>query len=208
MRTTFNPTTLKPPKACATSSTHRGEGSRPALTLATMGDAADFLLSGVEDRPADVVIGNPPYIRYDDLPTTRLGVPPHLANNAWPRRHLRWILERCLGMLKPDGRVGFICADRWMRTSTEQHFATGARRYAVEHIWTMHDVDAFEAQVSAYPAITVLANEPQGPVVVADTTADSGRPAHLRSPKRHRTTSSTTSRMSASKPPAAPLVRA
>ena len=27
---------------------------------------ADFLLPGIEDRPADVVIGNPPYIRYDD----------------------------------------------------------------------------------------------------------------------------------------------
>lgn len=29
---------------------------------------ADYLLSKVEDNAADVVIGNPPYIRYDDLP--------------------------------------------------------------------------------------------------------------------------------------------
>jgi adenine-specific DNA-methyltransferase len=29
---------------------------------------ADFLLAKVVERPADVVIGNPPYIRYDDLP--------------------------------------------------------------------------------------------------------------------------------------------
>jgi hypothetical protein len=43
-------------------------------------------------------------------------------------------------------------------------------RYAVEHVWTMHDVDAFEEQVSAYPAITVLANHPQTSAVVADTT--------------------------------------
>jgi hypothetical protein len=35
----------------------------------------------------------------------------------------------------------------------------------------MHDVDAFEEQVSAYPAITVLGNHAQGSVVVADTTA-------------------------------------
>jgi hypothetical protein len=38
----------------------------------------------------------------------------------------------------------------------------------------MHDVDAFEAQVSAYPAVTVLANRTQGSVVVADTTAEFG----------------------------------
>ena len=46
--------------------------------------------------------------------------------------------------------------------------------YAVEHIWTMHDVDAFEAQVSAYPAITVLGNHAQKSAVVADTTSDFG----------------------------------
>jgi adenine-specific DNA-methyltransferase len=38
----------------------------------------------------------------------------------------------------------------------------------------MHDVDAFEAQVYAYPAITVLGNRTQGPAVVADTTAAFG----------------------------------
>ena len=43
-----------------------------------------------------------------------------------------------------------------------------ARDYAVEHVWTMHDVDAFETQVSAYPAITVLGNHAQASAVVAD----------------------------------------
>jgi hypothetical protein len=80
-------------------------------------------------------------------------------------------IERSLRMLRPGGRVGFICADRWMRNA----YGAGlrelvAQRYAVEHVWTMHDVDAFEAQVSAYPAITVLANHAQSSVVAADTT--------------------------------------
>ena len=38
----------------------------------------------------------------------------------------------------------------------------------------MHDVDAFEEQVSAYPAITVLGNHAQSSAVVADTTAEFG----------------------------------
>src|SRR6202007_763876 len=84
-------------------------------------------------------------------------------------------IERSLRLLKSRGRVGFICADRWMRNQygADLRELVGSK-YAVEHIWTMHDVDAFEELVSAYPAIIVLGHHPQGSVVVADTTADFG----------------------------------
>ena len=84
-------------------------------------------------------------------------------------------IERSLRMLKPGGKVGFICADRWMRNQYGADLRElVARDYAVEHVWTMHDVDAFEAQVSAYPAITVLGNHAQVSAVVADTTSEFG----------------------------------
>lgn len=136
----------------------------------------DFLLAAVEDGSADVVIGNPPYIRYDDLPD-EVAVE---YRQTWPTMRGRGdiyvgFIERSLRTLTPGGRVGFICADRWMRNQ----YGAGLRelvagRYAVEHVWTMHDVDAFESEVSAYPAITVLANGPQGSAVIADTTAEFG----------------------------------
>lgn len=135
----------------------------------------DFLLD-VSDVSADVVVGNPPYIRYDDLPDAVAAE----YRRTWQTMRGRGdiyigFIERSLQMLTPGGRVGFICADRWMRNQ----YGAGLRellasRYAVEHIWTMHDVDAFETQVSAYPAITVLANHPQSSAVVADTTAEFG----------------------------------
>jgi len=135
----------------------------------------DFLLTS-EAVDADVVVGNPPYIRYDDLDET-LAV---TYRRMWPTMRGRGdifigFIERSLQMLKPRGRLGFICADRWMHNQ----YGAGLRelvagRYAVEHVWTMHDVDAFEAEVSAYPAITVLANHPQGRAVVADTTREFG----------------------------------
>lgn len=137
---------------------------------------ADFLLSGIEDRPADVVIGNPPYIRYDDLADDVVA----LYRSTWPTMRGRGdiyvgFIERSLRMLKPGGKVGFICADRWMRNQYGALLREMvASRYAVEHVWTMHDVDAFESPVLAYPAITVLGNRAQGPVVVADTTAAFG----------------------------------
>lgn len=136
----------------------------------------DFLLPAIEDAPADVVIGNPPYIRYDDLPE-EVTVE---YRQTWPTMRGRGdiyvgFIERSLRMLAPGGRVGIICADRWMRNQYGAALRElVARRYAVEHIWIMHDVDAFESEVSAYPAITVLANRPQGSAVVADTTAEFG----------------------------------
>lgn len=137
---------------------------------------ADFLLDEVVDVKADFVVGNPPYIRFDDLDDDVV--------TAYRRRWLTMsgrvdiyvgFFERGMAMLRPGGKLGFICADRWMRN------AYGARLrslisdlYAVETLWQMHDVDAFEAEVSAYPAITVLGNHKQADVTVLDTTSEFG----------------------------------
>ncbi len=44
--------------------------------------------------------------------------------------------------------------------------------YSVETVLTMHDVDAFEEKVSAYPAITVIRRADQSTAVVANATGD------------------------------------
>lgn len=138
---------------------------------------ADYLdLDEDADGPADVVVGNPPYIRYDDLPA-----------GAFGRYRRRWstlsgrgdiyvaFWERALTSLKPDGAVGFICADRWMRNDyggrLRAFVGTG---FNVRAVWSMHDVDAFETKVSSYPAITVIGRGTQGPVAVAQTTTELG----------------------------------
>jgi adenine-specific DNA-methyltransferase len=141
----------------------------------------DFLLPSSQVT-ADVVVGNPPYVRLEDLP----GALTAEYRNRWTTMGGRadiyvGFIERALSMLAPGGRVGFICADRWMRNQ----YGDGLRRliaadYAVDHVWVMHDVDAFEEQVSAYPAITVLRRGPQGPVVAAATTASFGEPSARR----------------------------
>lgn len=134
--------------------------------------AGDFLLDDVPDN-VDFVVGNPPYIRSDDL-----------DNDTEAAYRTRWatmrgradiyvgFYERSLGLLAPAGRLGYICADRWMRNAYGKRLrALVADSYAVESVWQMHDVDAFEAEVSAYPAITILANTPQSTAIVVDTTA-------------------------------------
>lgn len=134
---------------------------------------AEYDASGPDATSADVVVGNPPYIRYDDIDPALVAA----YRMAWPTMTGRGdayigFYERSLGMLTPGGKLGFICADRWMRNQYGADLRDlVTSKYAVEHVWTMHDVDAFEAQVSAYPAITVLGNHTQGAVMAALATS-------------------------------------
>ena len=132
----------------------------------------DFLLSYDGTEGADFVVGNPPYIRLEDVPTARSNA----YRRACPTMRGRsdifvGFLEIGLRMLRPNGVLGFIVADRWMHNQ----YGTDLRRlvssdFAVEAIVSMHDVDAFEEKVSAYPAITLIRRAKQGPAVVATTT--------------------------------------
>lgn len=58
---------------------------------------ADFLLAADDDRPTDVAVGNPPYIRYDDLPESTAAE----YRRRWPTMRGRGdifvgFIERCL----------------------------------------------------------------------------------------------------------------
>lgn len=137
---------------------------------------ADFLLA--EDIPHGVefVVGNPPYIRLEEIPEEITGA----YRAAWPTMRGRadiyiGFIERGLELLGDGGALGYICADRWMRNQYGEPLRElVAREHSVEVVWTMHQVDAFEAEVDAYPAITVIRNARQGQAVVADTTAAFG----------------------------------
>ena len=62
-----------------------------------------------------------------------------------------------------------------MRNQYGRHLrALVARHFSLDVTIAMHDVDAFEEQMSAYPAITVISRGRQQPAVVADTTAAFG----------------------------------
>ena len=125
--------------------------------------SADFLLEEHEERSADFVFGNPPYIRLEDVPTEVSDE----YRRRWPTMKGRadifiGFYEKGLGLLKPEGKLAFICADRWMRNQYGGALRSLiADRYAVDSVVVMHDVDAFEEQVSAYPAITIIRNGPQ-----------------------------------------------
>ncbi len=132
----------------------------------------DYLLARPTASGADVVVGNPPYIRLEDVPAARMAA----YRSAHPTMGGRadvyvGFYEAALRSLNPGGVLGFICADRWMHNQYGARLRElVGREYSVDVVLSMHDVDAFEEQVAAYPAITVLSSRPQGEVVAAEAT--------------------------------------
>src|SRR5205823_3043199 len=129
----------------------------------------DYLLNASVAPPADIVTGNPPYIRYDDLGESRFSAYRNLYPTMVGRGDIYvGFLEAGLRQLKPGGKLGFICADRWMRSA----YGAELRRFvvgnaSVEAIIEMHNAPAFENDVSAYPAVTILRRGAQGKAIVA-----------------------------------------
>jgi adenine-specific DNA-methyltransferase len=134
----------------------------------------DFLLDDFNGLQADVVIGNPPYIRIEELGPELLAAYRAACPTMTGRSDVYiGFYERGLEVLKPGGRLAFICADRWMRNQyghrLREKILFGG--FAVDNCIVMHDVNAFADDVAAYPAITVLRRGIQGEVAVAEATA-------------------------------------
>jgi len=131
--------------------------------------AADYLRDAPCLPPADYIIGNPPYIRLEDMDAGTMAA----YRAAYPTMTGRADIyvafyEAALRQLMPGGVCAFICADRWMLNQ----YGAALRRlvtdaYDVEAVIEMHTAAAFEDDVDAYPAVTVIRRAPQGPAVVA-----------------------------------------
>jgi len=133
----------------------------------------DYLLAP-ESTQADFIIGNPPYIRLEEIPEETATV----YRNAYPTMRGRADLyvaffEAALRQLKRGGVCAFICADRWMRNQ----YGAELRRlissaYSVEMLLSMHHANAFDDEVDAYPAITIIRHSKQQSTIVARADQD------------------------------------
>ena len=141
----------------------------------------DFLLTDVGEGTADFVVGNPPYIRFDELPRDRVALYQRICSTMRGRCDIYiGFFEIGLTMLRPDGKLGFICADRWMKSAYGKDLRDlVSKSFGLRFLLEMHKVDAFEDQVSAYPAITVIGKNRDALTVVASASERFGE-AHAR----------------------------
>ncbi|BDC49808.1 type II DNA modification methyltransferase [Bryobacterales bacterium F-183] len=129
----------------------------------------DYLFEAFQLAPANFVIGNPPYVRLEDIPVEVAGA----YRNSYPTMTGRADLyiafyEAGLSQLREGGVCAFICADRWMLNQYGAKLRSMVTAsFAVETIVEMHQANAFDDDVSAYPAITIIRKADQRDALVA-----------------------------------------
>ena len=157
--------------------TEDGWATRDAEELAAVWvKQGDYLLQGSHDASVDLVVGNPPYIRLEDVPDERMDLYRSSCSTMTGRSDIYvGFYETALVSLRPGGRLAYICADRWMHNQYGRNLRSFiVDDFAVDMVIRMHDVDAFQEQVAAYPAITVVRRGSQGAATVVETTKDFG----------------------------------
>ena len=129
----------------------------------TLADAwlihADFLTKPFP-IPFTHVVGNPPYLRIEALPRPLMQRYRAIFHTMYDRADLYIAFyEKGLSLLAAEGRLGFICANRW----TKNRYGGPLREMIAEsfHMDAYIDftgVDAFHGEVTAYPSVTIIRN--------------------------------------------------
>lgn len=117
----------------------------------------DFLLQAF-DHTFTHVVGNPPYVRQERVPAILMAEYRKRFSTIYGRADIYVpFIELSLSLLADAGKLGFICADRWMKNDYGQKLRElVSSSYSMLCYVDMVGTDAFHAEVSAYPAITVI----------------------------------------------------
>lgn len=148
---------------------HEGLSTKTATALADLWlFQGDFLLASL-DGQFDFVVGNPPYVRQEMIPSPLLAEYRSRYRTIYDRADLYIpFFERSLSLLTKSGCLGFICADRWMKNRYGGPLRNLiSEQFHLKICVDMVDTPAFHSDVIAYPAITVITREAPGATRIA-----------------------------------------
>lgn len=133
----------------------------------------DFLLADLEPG-FDVVAGNPPYIRIEQLSTPLQAEYRARFRTLFDRADLYVaFIEKGLHLLAPKGCLSFICADRWTLNrygAPLRALITGS--FQIRMYLDLHHASPFESDVIAYPSIFLIGRERTGDAVIVGALSD------------------------------------
>lgn len=134
------------------------------MLLDTWVTQGDFLLSDF-DHDFTHTVGNPPYVRQETIPDALIGEYRQRYSTIYDRADIYVpFIEHSLNLLATGGKLGFICADRWMKNRYGKKLRElVSKGFRLSAYVDMVGTDAFHSEVSAYPAITLIERRPLGP---------------------------------------------
>lgn len=103
----------------------------------------------------DAVIGNPPYIRQEELGTLKNHLRQRYAVFAGTADLLVYFYELGLNVLKPNGSFSFITSNKFMRAGYGKSLRGFLAQYSLENIIDFGDAPVFDEAI-AYPLILNL----------------------------------------------------
>lgn len=135
----------------------------------------DSLLGNVPS--CDFIVGNPPYVRATEidrakremycraLPSVTSGCDLYVS-----------FFDRGVDLLKQGGSLCYICADRWLQNAYGRRLRRRVSDVCdLSALVRMHGVDAFDDDVDAYPAVTLIRRRPaQGTIRFVNCTDSFG----------------------------------
>lgn len=118
----------------------------------------DFLTADLPERGFTHVVGNPPYSRWSKIPAAMRA----RYEAVLPRRMTHGdlflpFLDQGIGYLQNEGRIGFVCSNRWRHMA----FAEGFRRERLPEVVIELDEhidprEAYDRVVDTYPSLLVM----------------------------------------------------
>lgn len=123
--------------------------------------AGDFLER--EFDKFDLVIGNPPYVRQEAIPKSKLEDYRSKFDCFYDRADLYVaFFEKSLKLLSNAGRLAFICPDRFAKNKYGKKLRSLiAKNYGVEYVLDLAQASPFEPEVVSYPGIFIIARGEQ-----------------------------------------------
>ena len=136
----------------------RHYSSAEAKTLAsTWLTKGDFLLCAVSNHFSHA-IGNPPYIRVENIPKPILKQYRNIFETMNDRADIYIaFFEKSLSLLNNNGSLSFICTDRWVKNQYGRSLrAFIDSSFNLDLYVDLYGQDSFQTKVLTYPAITLI----------------------------------------------------
>jgi 16S rRNA G966 N2-methylase RsmD len=119
----------------------------------------DFLQLQLQDK-YDLIIGNPPYVRNENIPEELKEIYQSKYSTFTHRSDLYIpFFEKALKHLNCEGQLSYVCSNRWLKNQYGINLRTlVASQYHVKSIIDLEQADIFDEDVLGYPAITTITN--------------------------------------------------
>lgn len=142
----------------------------------------DFLLMDIPNAYSHI-IGNPPYVRIENIPKPLLDKYRRNFETMTNRSDLYIaFFERSLKLLRNEGSLSFICTDRWIKNLYGKDLrCLISKEFALDYYVDSYGSKTFESDVMTYPAITqIRRGKYRGTKLVKSPTFNSNEGTKLR----------------------------